>query len=55
MKQLARIFKVIEKLSEKSKIVIKWHYKKGDHSMMESGIRFSQALNINIDLIESPE
>jgi len=52
MKQLARIFLVLEKLSNKSKIIVKWHYKKGDHSMMEAGIRFTQALNIDMNLIE---
>lgn len=54
-KQIAKILMLLEKLSTKSKVVIKWHYDSDDIDMYSSGSRFSKLINLNFEFIEHEE
>lgn len=51
-KQIAKIMLLFEKLSKKSRVVLKWHYKLGDHEMMEEGMRYEELTDLKIVLAE---
>jgi len=51
-KQIAKILLTLEHLSNKSNVLIKWFYKKGDLDMMSSGLRYSKLLNVKFDIEE---
>ncbi len=51
-KQIAKIFLLLEKLSEKTFVQIIWKYKKSDPDMMASGMRFSKLLSLEFELRE---
>jgi hypothetical protein len=54
-KQIAKIMLLLEKLSKKSNVLVKWFYKLGDHEMMEEGMRFEQLTELKIQLIEEDQ
>jgi len=43
---------ILEKLTKKSTVIVKWYYKKGDYQMMEEGTRYEQLTELDIKLIE---
>lgn len=49
-KQLTKIFYLLEKLSEKSKVEIIWRYKSGDVDMQNAGLRYQKMLNIDFQI-----
>ncbi len=51
-KQIAKIMNVLEKLSSKSKVKVKWYYSKSDIDMYNDGLRYKENLDLNIKLIE---
>lgn len=51
-KQIAKVFLLLEKLSEKAFVQIIWKYKKSDPDMMASGMRFSKLLSLEFELRE---
>ncbi|MBE9469404.1 MAG: DUF1987 domain-containing protein [Bacteroidetes bacterium] len=51
-KQLVKIFFLLEKLSEISKVTIKWYYQKEDTDMYASGLKYSKLMDLTFELIE---
>lgn len=51
-KQIAKILLMLEKLSQKIKVKIIWHYKKDDTDMFSSGKRYSKLLKVEFELKE---
>ncbi len=51
-KQIAKIFVMLERLSHKSNLIVKWHYQSEDYEMMEEGMRYEQLTDINIETVE---
>ena len=51
-KQIAKIFLILESISENNKVLIKWNYNKVDLDMKLSGERFSKLLKLNFQFIE---
>ncbi len=51
-KQIAKLLIFFEKLSSKSKVLVRWHYDKDDIDMFDSGARYSKLININFEFIE---
>ncbi|MCQ2607210.1 MAG: DUF1987 domain-containing protein [Bacteroidales bacterium] len=51
-KQLAKVFLMLEKMSDKVFVQIVWKYKKSDPDMMSSGMRFSKLLSLEFELRE---
>ncbi len=51
-KQIAKILLILEKLSSKLDVLIKWYYDPIDTDMLQSGKRYSKLIKINFDFIE---
>lgn len=51
-KQLVKIFFLLEKLSETSKVEIKWYYQKEDTDMYASGLKYSKLIDLPFEIIE---
>lgn len=52
-KQIAKIMVELENIaSDNNKLVIKWHYYEGDHSMLSHGLRFKELLTLDIQMVE---
>ncbi|PLX20130.1 MAG: nuclear pore complex subunit [Salinivirgaceae bacterium] len=49
-KQLTKIFYLIEKLSEKSKVKVVWKYQDADIDMYHAGLRYQKMLKIDFDI-----
>ncbi len=54
-KQIAKIFLMLEKISESTFVQVIWKYNAGDADMMASGMRFSKLLNLDFELREVEE
>jgi len=50
-KQITKLLLVLQTLSEKSEIIIRWFYFEEDTDIQSSGIRFSKLIHANIQLI----
>lgn len=51
-KQIAKIFLILEKMSDSIFVQVIWKYKKNDLDMMSSGMRFSKLLGLEFELRE---
>ena len=51
-KQLAKVFLLLEKMSDKAYVQIIWKYRKSDPDMMSSGMRFSKLLSLDFEIKE---
>lgn len=51
-KQLFEIMLLLEKLSKKSKVKVKWFYREGDSDMLNSGDIFAKLVKIDFEMIE---
>ncbi|MFH2140947.1 MAG: DUF1987 domain-containing protein [Bacteroidota bacterium] len=51
-KQLAKVFKSLEKISKTNEVIVNWYYQKVDTDMQASGDRFSKLIAIKFNLIE---
>jgi hypothetical protein len=50
-KLLLDIFMILEKISEKSTVLINWHYPSYDEEMKDAGIEYSEMLDLDFNLI----
>lgn len=50
--QIIKILLMLEELNKTNKVVINWHYKDIDEDMLELGMKFSEIININFNLIK---
>ena len=50
-KQITKLLLVLQALSEKSEIIIRWFYLEGDVDIHSSGIRFSKLIHANIQIV----
>ncbi len=50
--QLARLLLLLERLSQKQKIVIRWFYDKDDTDMLNSGKRYAKLIKLNFEYVE---
>lgn len=50
-KQIAKILLFLEKLSQKSEVVILWKYANNDADMLATGVRYSKSLSLNFEFI----
>ncbi len=51
-KQIAKVLLLLQEISQKSKVLIRWHYLKDDTDMHASGVRFSKLLKIPFEFYE---
>lgn len=51
-KQIAKLLILMEKLSVKSDVTIRWHYEQDDADMQASGSRYAKLINVNFEFIE---
>ena len=51
-RMLYKLFSVLNKVSEQSKVTIKWYYKPDDTDMLASGKRFDQLINTPFEFIQ---
>ncbi len=52
-KQIAKLLMLLEKVSSKSEVTVRWHYDKDDIDMYDSGARYSKLINIHFEFIEN--
>ncbi len=52
-KQIAKIMLQLEEIAKHNKLLVKWYYLRGDHSMKSHGQRFKELLDIDIELIRN--
>ena len=51
-KQIAKILLILEEISKKSEVLVKWFYAENDRDIHSSGIRYSKLINIKFDFIK---
>lgn len=51
-KQLIQIMLLLEKIGEKSKVTVKWHYEAIDEDMQSLGERYNKLVKIHFEFIE---
>jgi len=51
-KQIAKILMLLEKLSTKCEVKVRWHYDKDDIDMFTSGSRFAKLINLDFEFVE---
>ncbi len=51
-KQIIQILLFLEKLNEKSKVKIRWHYKDIDEDMHDLGEEYSEIIKVDFELVE---
>ena len=51
-KQIVEILKILEKLSQKSKVTVNWYYQDGDDDTYTEGNELSQMFELNFHFIE---
>lgn len=51
-KQLIQIMLLLEKIGEKSKVIIKWYYEAIDEDMQSLGERYNKLVKVNFEFIE---
>ncbi len=51
-KQLIQILMFLEKLNQKSKVKIRWHYKDIDEDMRDLGEEYSEIIKVDFELVE---
>jgi len=52
-KQIYKTVSLLADLAKKHKVIIKWHYDKGDKDMRSSGVRFAKLCGIPFELVEN--
>lgn len=53
-KQLIQILLFLEKLNQKTKVIVKWYYRDIDDDMKELGQEYSEIIKIPFELVEIP-
>lgn len=51
-KQIFEMIHLIDRIADKSRVSIRWHYDKIDEDMLDLGLRFKNLVNADFDLIE---
>jgi len=51
-KQLIQILLLLEKINQKSKVKVRWHYKDIDEDMKEIGEEYASVINVDFELVE---
>ena len=51
-KQLIQILLLLEELSKKSKVKVRWHYKDIDEDMKEIGEEYASIINVDFELVK---
>ena len=51
-KQIIKILLILQEISTKSEVNIKWYYKKEDVDMYASGLKYQKLINANFELVE---
>jgi len=51
-KQIFELIFLIDKINEKSNVIIRWHYDKIDEDMHALGIRFTHLVKVKFELVE---
>jgi len=52
-KQIFKTVTLLAGLAKQKKVIIRWHYDKGDKDMRSSGERFSKLCNVPFELVEN--
>ena len=50
-KQIAKLLLMLENMSEKSDVTVRWHYNEEDTDMLNAGMRFNKLIKVNFEFI----
>ena len=54
-KQIAKLLLMLENLSEKSDVTVRWHYNEEDTDMLNAGMRFNKLIKVNFEFVRNEE
>jgi hypothetical protein len=52
-KQVFKLITLMSELSKKNKVLVKWHYDKGDKDMHASGERFAKLCGMDLEFVQN--
>lgn len=50
-KQIAQLLLILERLTEKSEVLVRWHYDKEDTDMLSSGKRYQKLIKVKFEFV----